>query len=271
MTASKREFDIILYGATGFVGKLTANTLPGMRRRARVLLWPGVQPRKLSPCANRCTAAKDWPIVTADASSPSTLQDMAARTRVVVTTVGPYARYGLPLVAACAAAGTDYVDLTGESQFIRESIDRYHKQAAETGARILHSCGFDSVPSDMTVYALHRRALQDGAGDLRDATLVLRSFAGGVSGGTTASMLGVFDAMSRDAGVRRQLVDPYTLSPDRAAEPELGAQPDVRCHAVPRSHRNCPGTGRRLSRWRCLTAELFGAATLCSTTPTVAP
>ena len=83
---------------------------------------------------------------------------MAARTRVVVTTVGPYSRYGLPLVAACAAAGTDYADLTGEAMFVRQSIDDYHKQAVDTGARIVHACGFDSIPSDMSVYALfHRR------------------------------------------------------------------------------------------------------------------
>ena len=77
---------------------------------------------------------------------------------MVVTTVGPYTKYGLPLVAACAAAGTDYADLTGESLFVRESIDLYHKQAIDTGARIVHSCGFDSIPSDLTVYALYRRA-----------------------------------------------------------------------------------------------------------------
>ena len=81
---------------------------------------------------------------------------MAAQAQVVVTTVGPYNRYGLPLVAACAAAGTDYADLTGEPMFIRESIDLYHKQAVDTGARIVHACGFDSIPSDLSVYSLYR-------------------------------------------------------------------------------------------------------------------
>ena len=87
---------------------------------------------------------------------------MAAQAQVVVTTVGPYNRYGLPLVAACAAAGTDYADLTGEPMFIRDSIDLYHKQAVDTGARIVHACGFDSIPSDLSVYALYRRAADDG-------------------------------------------------------------------------------------------------------------
>ncbi len=134
-------------------------------------------------------AAQSWPLIAADASQPSTLNAMAARTRVVVTTVGPYMRYGLPLVAACAAAGTDYADLTGEPLFIRESIDLYHKQAVDTGARIVHSCGFDSIPSDLTVFALYRQAERDGAGQLGDTNYVVRRFAGGLSGGTIASMI----------------------------------------------------------------------------------
>jgi short subunit dehydrogenase-like uncharacterized protein len=152
---------------------------------------------------------------------------MAARTRVVITTVGPYTRYGLPLVAACAAAGTDYADLTGEAMFVRQSIDDYHKQAIDTGARIVHACGFDSIPSDMSVYALYRRAQQDGTGELGDTDFVLRGFSGGVSGGTVASMIEVFRASSNDPNTRRMLEDPYTLTPDRAVEPEFGPQPDL--------------------------------------------
>ena len=121
---------------------------------------------------------------------------MAAQAQVVVTTVGPYNRYGLPLVAACAAAGTDYADLTGEPMFIRESIDLYHKQAIDTGARIVHACGFDSIPSDLSVYALYRRASDDEAGELGDTTFVVRKMAGGLSGGTIASMTDVVRAMS---------------------------------------------------------------------------
>jgi saccharopine dehydrogenase (NAD+, L-lysine-forming) len=152
---------------------------------------------------------------------------MAARTQVVITTVGPYTKYGLPLVAACAAAGTDYADLTGETMFIRDSIDTYHKEAADSGARIVHSCGFDSVPSDLTVYALYKRAQEDGAGELLDTTLVVRRFAGGVSGGTVASMLEVMHTSSVDPQARAAMKDPYTLSTDRLAEPDLGPQPDA--------------------------------------------
>jgi len=146
---------------------------------------------------------------------------------MVVTTVGPYARYGLPLVAACAKAGTDYADLTGEAMFVRQSIDEFHKQAVDTKARIVHACGFDSIPSDMSVYALYRRAQQDGEGDLLDTNFVLRGFAGGVSGGTIASMIELMRSASGDADVRRMLEDPYTLTQDRGAEPELGPQPDL--------------------------------------------
>jgi short subunit dehydrogenase-like uncharacterized protein len=225
---STREYDIVLYGATGFVGKLTAQYLARAGGNARIALAGRSADRLKAVRETLGEAAQSWPVLTADASAPKTLDAMAAQTQVVVTTVGPYTRYGLPLVAACAAAGTDYADLTGEPPFVRDSIDLYHKQAQDTGARIVHACGFDSIPSDLTVYALHRRAREDGAGELVGTDFVVRSFAGGFSGGTLASMLEVLDATSRDADVRRQFADPYTLSPDRGAEPDVGAQPDLR-------------------------------------------
>ena len=227
MTATPREFDIVLYGATGFVGKLTAEYLSRAGASARIAL-AGRSPDRMRAVRDTLgESAQGWPVLSADAASPSTLDEMAARTRVVVTTVGPYTRYGLPLVAACAAAGTDYADLTGEAMFVRESIDLHHKQAADSGARIVHACGFDSVPSDLSVYALYRAAQGDGAGELGDTHFVVRSFSGGLSGGTIASMLEVMDTASSDPEARRQLADPYTLSSDRGAEPELGRQPDL--------------------------------------------
>jgi short subunit dehydrogenase-like uncharacterized protein len=227
VTETPREFDIVLYGATGFVGKLTAEYLARAGQDARIALAGRSTERLLAVRKSLGESAQSWPVFVADADSPSTLNEMAARTRVVVTTVGPYTRYGMPLVAACAAAGTDYADLTGEAMFIRESIDLHHKQAADTGARIVHACGFDSVPSDMSVYALYRAAREDGAGELVDTDFVVRSFSGGLSGGTIASMMDVLHAASSDPDLRRQLDDPYTLSTDRAAEPELGPQPDL--------------------------------------------
>jgi short subunit dehydrogenase-like uncharacterized protein len=227
VTATPREFDIVLYGATGFVGKLTAEYLVRAGGDARIALAGRSTERLLAVRKTLGESAQSWPILAADAASPSSLNEMAARTRVVVTTVGPYSRYGMPLVAACAAAGTDYADLTGEAMFIRESIDLYHKQAADTGARIVHCCGFDSIPSDLSVYALYRAARDDGAGELGDTNFVMRSFSGGVSGGTVASMVDVMQATSSDPDLRRELADPYTLSTDRGAEPDVGPQPDL--------------------------------------------
>ncbi len=227
MTETPREFDIVLYGATGFVGKLTAEYLSRAGGDARIALAGRSTDRLQRVRDTLGETARSWSVLAADAAAPSTLNEMAARTRVVITTVGPYSRYGLPLVAACAAAGTDYADLTGEPPFVRESIDVHHKQATDTGARIVHACGFDSVPSDLSVYALYRAAQQDGAGELVDADFVVRSLSGGLSGGTIASLLDLLRDVSSDADTRRQFADPYTLSTDRAAEPDLGPQPDL--------------------------------------------
>jgi short subunit dehydrogenase-like uncharacterized protein len=227
VTATPREFDIVLYGATGFVGKLTAEYLARAGGDARIALAGRSTERLLALRETLGETAQSWPILAADAASPSSLNEMAARSQVVVTTVGPYSRYGMPLVSACAAAGTDYADLTGEAMFIRESIDLYHKQAADTGARIVHCCGFDSIPSDLSVYALYRAAHDDGAGELGETNFVMRSFFGGLSGGTVASMMDVMQATSSDPDLRRELADPYTLSTDRGAEPDVGPQPDL--------------------------------------------
>ncbi|MGV0848772.1 saccharopine dehydrogenase family protein [Mycolicibacterium phlei] len=228
MSAAEREFDIVLYGATGFVGRLTAEYLAKAGGDARIAL-AGRSPEKLAAVRDSLgEEAQSWELITADASKPSTLEAMAARTRVVVTTVGPYAKYGLPLVEACAAAGTDYADLTGEPTFIRDSIDQFHKQAVDTGARIVHACGFDSIPSDLTVFALYRRAEQDGEGQLTDTNYVVVKASLAVSGGTAWSMVELMREASADPQVRRLVEDPYSLSPDRAAEPQLGAEPDLR-------------------------------------------
>lgn len=229
MSAEQRELDIVIYGATGFVGKLTAEYLAEAAAGgpARIAL-AGRSIDKLRAVRDALPAtASEWPLIEADASSTVAIDAMARRTRVVVTTVGPYAKYGLPLVAACAEAGTDYADLTGETLFIRDSIDHYHKQAADNGARIVHSCGFDSIPSDLTVYALYRRATDDGTGQLADTNFVMRAMRGGVSGGTAASMIDVFNTMSGDPEARRLMNDPYTLTTDRGAEPDLGHQSDT--------------------------------------------
>src|SRR5271165_4686774 len=172
-------------------------------------------------------AAAEWPLLVADSADPVSVAALARAARVVVSTVGPYRVHGLGLVEACAAAGTDYADLSGEVLFIRDSIDRCQDVAADAGARIVHGCGFDSVPSDLGALLLHHAARADDAGDLQDTTLVVTALKGGVSSGTLASMLGQQDEVRASAERRQVVQDPYALSPDRAAEPNLGDERDL--------------------------------------------
>ncbi len=227
MRAGQCDLDIVLYGATGFVGKLTAEYLAQAGAGTRIALAGRSAERLHAVRSALGASAQNWPLIVADLSQSSALNAMAAQTQVVVSTVGPYTRYGPPVVAACAAVGTDYADVAGEVPFVRNSIDLYHKQAADNGARIVHSCGFDSIPSDLTVYALHRRVVEDDAGELGDTTFVLRAYSGGFSGGAVATMVEFMRISWSSSEMRRMLDDPYSLSPDRSAEPELGSQPDL--------------------------------------------
>ena len=227
MRAGKRDLDIVIYGATGFVGKLTAQYLANAGAGIRVALAGRSAERLRAVHRSLGPSAQNWPLIVAELSKPVALRAMAEQARVVVSTVGPYSKNGLPIVAACAAAGTDYADLTGEVPFVRDSIDLCHTEASNNGARIVHSCGFDSIPSDLTVYALHRRVGVDGAGELSDTTLVLRAYSGGYAAGSIATMVELMRIAADDPKMRRMLDDPYSLSPDRSAEPELGAQPDL--------------------------------------------
>ena len=219
-----RELDVVLYGASGFVGKLTAEYLAGAAPDGARIGLAGRSAEKLEGVREGLGArATDWPLIVADSQDSAALADMAKRTTMVATTVGPYRLYGIPLVEACAAAGTHYADLTGETLFMRETIERFDSAAKQSGARIVHCCGFDSIPSDIGVLALH-----EAAGELGDTTYVLRRVKGGVSGGTLASLKGTIDDVKRDRSLTKILGDPYALSPDRAAEPDLGDEADLR-------------------------------------------
>ncbi|HYO18188.1 MAG TPA: saccharopine dehydrogenase NADP-binding domain-containing protein, partial [Dermatophilaceae bacterium] len=154
-----RELDVVVFGATGFVGRLVAEYLAEHAPESvRIGLAGRSLDRLTQVRAGLGGTAREWPLLVADTSDPSSLAALAESTRVVATTVGPYARYGMPLVEACARAGTDYADLTGEVLFVRETLDRWNELAASTGARIVHSCGFDSIPSDLGVHLLAERA-----------------------------------------------------------------------------------------------------------------
>ncbi|MCW4352686.1 saccharopine dehydrogenase NADP-binding domain-containing protein [Hoyosella sp. YIM 151337] len=224
---SEREFDVVLYGASGFVGKLTAQHIAQSAPDYARIAVAGRSARKLQAVLDEIGGvAHTWPIIEADAEDPGSLAEMAARTRVVVTTVGPYAKYGLPLVEACVNAGTDYADLTGEQLFVRDTIERFHERAQETGSRIVHSCGFDSVPSDLNVYQIFQQALADDAGELGDTTLYVKALRGGMSGGTVASGRRQMEREAEDPALAQVVKDPYTFSTDRELEPDLGSQPD---------------------------------------------
>jgi len=221
-----RQLDVVVFGASGFAGRLVAGYLAGHATGGvRIGLAGRSQRRMADVRAGLGAVASAWPLLVADSADPVSLAALARAARVVVSTVGPYRAHGLALVQACAEAATDYADLTGEVLFIRDSIDRCHDAAAAAGARIVHCCGFDSVPSDLGVLGLHQAALADDAGDLRDTTLVVTGLRGGVSGGTLASMMGQQEEV-RASAQRRVVSDPYALSPDRAAEPVLGDERD---------------------------------------------
>lgn len=224
---SNRRLDVVVFGATGFVGRLVARRLAQQAGDGVRIGLAGRSSERLAAVRNKLGApAANWPLIVADAHDRASLDALAADTRVVATTVGPYARHGLELVGACARAGTHYADLTGEVLFVRDSIVGWHATADATGARIVHACGFDSVPSDLAVLTLAERAALDGAGELTDTTLVLRSAKGGVSGGTVDSLRNQVDMVRDDRALGRVLRDPYALSPDRAAEPDLGDERD---------------------------------------------
>jgi short subunit dehydrogenase-like uncharacterized protein len=224
----EREVDIAIFGATGFVGKLLARYLARHAPRGTRIALAGRDRERLAGVrAELGQRAAKWPLMLANAAEPSSLAALAAASRVLVTTVGPYRARGLPLVEACVGAKTHYADLTGEVLFMRESIDRCHDAAARAGVRIVHACGFDSIPSDLGVLLLHEIARRDGTGTLGDTTYVLRGVRGGVSGGTIASMKGLFSEMQSRPEVIRIIGDPYALSPNRSKEPDLGSQREL--------------------------------------------
>lgn len=225
---SDRELDLVLVGATGFVGKLTARYLA---EHAPAGLRVGLAGRSLERLTavreSLPVAAAEWPLVTVDVLQDDAVVGLAHRSRVVVSTVGPYLRFGLPLVRACAAAGTHYADLTGETLFVRRSIDAADSLARDSGARIVHSCGFDSVPSDLGVGLTARQAADDGAGELTSAVLHVRSLRGGISGGTIDSLRQQLLETEQDRSARRVMGDPLALV-DEVVDRPYGARRPTR-------------------------------------------
>lgn len=210
------RFDLVVFGATSFVGQILARYLLEQYGVSGELRWAiaGRSQARLDELLQSLgPTAAGLPTLVADAADEAALAKLCATTRVVASTVGPYALYGEPLVKVCAASGTDYCDLTGEVQWIRRMIDRYEPQARRSGARIVHCCGFDSIPSDLGVHFLQAEARARYGQPLTRVKLRVRAMRGGFSGGTVASLLNVVKEASGNKALRKELANPYSLCP----------------------------------------------------------
>lgn len=213
---ASREFDIIVYGATGFTGRLVAEYLTqhyAGRKDAPKWAMAGRSAAKLAEVRDLIGAPKDTPLVVADASDPATLDAMAARADVILTTVGPYQLYGNDLVAACVKAGTAYADLCGEPGWMREMIDEHEAAAKASGARITFSCGFDSIPFDLGVHFLQAEAVKRHGKPAPRVKGRVRKMAGGASGGTIASLTETLKAVAKKPSLALLLKSSFALTP----------------------------------------------------------
>jgi short subunit dehydrogenase-like uncharacterized protein len=215
-TYSQRPYDLVVWGASGFTGRLVVEYLVKKYPQGGQLRWAvaGRDHARLSAVLDQISGLEQRPpVIVADSHDKESLRALALSTKVVLTTVGPYARYGSELVAACVENGTHYCDLAGEVQWMRAMIDRHHAAADASGARIVHSCGFDSIPSDLGVYCLQKHALEQYGAPCVEVTLLVKAMKGGASGGTVASMLTALDQAREDRDIANILFDPYALNP----------------------------------------------------------
>jgi short subunit dehydrogenase-like uncharacterized protein len=213
MRGSDRRLDVVVFGATSFVGQILCRHLVERHGTTGSLRWAiaGRSAAKLDSVA-ASTGAEVERIV-ADAQDEAALAELASSARVVISTVGPYDLYGSPLVAAIARAGSDYCDLTGETQWMRRMIDAHQAEAVESGARVVHACGFDSIPSDLGVWFTQQQAVEQLGAPCTSISMRVQRMRGGASGGTIASMMNAVEQATRDAELRRLLADPYALNP----------------------------------------------------------
>jgi short subunit dehydrogenase-like uncharacterized protein len=221
-----KKFDIVVYGATSFVGQIITRYMHEQFADGSIA-W-AIAGRSLSKLqhVSDTIGLSGVEIIVADAADEGALRAMCARTNVVMSTVGPYALYGDVLVHVCATTGTHYCDLTGEPQWIRKMQPRHEADAIKSGARIVHCCGFDCIPSDLGVHFLQRNALEQFGQTCDNIKMRVVNMKGGASGGTIASMINMVKEATGDADLRRELKDPYSLCP-----PDHGfstTQPDVK-------------------------------------------
>jgi short subunit dehydrogenase-like uncharacterized protein len=211
---ASREFDVILYGATGYTGALVAEHLLATYGVAGELNWAmaGRNLDKLAEVRDGISAPKSLTLIAADAADPASLAAMAGRAKVIISTVGPYQLYGDGLVAACAAGGTDYVDLTGESNWIAAMTKAHEAQAKASGARLVFSCGFDSIPFDLGVFFLEAAAKAKLGKPVQRVRGRIRGIDGGLSGGTFASGMATMAAIQKDPTLAALMADPFALT-----------------------------------------------------------
>ncbi|RAR62471.1 short subunit dehydrogenase-like uncharacterized protein [Paraburkholderia unamae] len=215
---STLRYDIVVFGASSFVGQILTRYLAEyFLAQGETLRWAiaGRSEAKLNDVKRSLGA--EWqslPVIVADAASEMQLRALCEQTRVVVSTVGPYALYGEPLIKVCVESGTDYCDLTGETQWIKRMIEQYESTAQRTGARIVHCCGFDSVPSDMGVQFLQQHAMRQFGAPATHVKMRVKTLKGGASGGTVASLINVVQEAAADPSLRQALINPYALCPN---------------------------------------------------------
>jgi short subunit dehydrogenase-like uncharacterized protein len=209
------EFDVIVHGATGFTGRLVAEHFPTHHPDVRWAM-SGRSADKLAAVRDEIGAPADTPLIVADADDPASLRAMVQRTKAVLTTVGPYQLYGSDLVAACAETGTDYLDLCGEPAWMRQMIDAHERKARDSGARIVFSCGFDSIPFELGVWFVQQEAIRQFGAPVARVKGRVRAMRGTFSGGTAASLKATMAAAARDPQVLEHLKNPFALTPDFA-------------------------------------------------------
>ena len=212
---SSSKFDIVVYGATGFTGQLVAEYLAAHYSNDKELRWAmaGRSLDKLKSVRDAIGAATGTPLIVADASDPASLKAMVDQTKSVLTTVGPYQLYGNDLLAACVASGTDYLDLCGEPVWMRQMIDRHEDAAKASGARIVFSCGFDSVPFELGAFFVQEEARRVFGAPASRVKGRVRDMRGTLSGGTAASGRATFEAVAKDLSLVAILNDPFALTP----------------------------------------------------------
>lgn len=211
------SFDIVVFGATSFVGQILCRYLWQRHGVGGAVKWAlaGRSRSKLEQVRGQLgNGAQALPILIADAADENALRTVCQQTRVVISTVGPYALYGSPLVKVCAETGTDYCDLTGEVAWMAQMIAAHEGTAKKTGARIVHTCGFDSVPSDLGVQYLQEQAQTQFGAPCTNVRMRIAKIKGGLSGGTVASMLNMMREMEKDPSIKRALTNPFVLTPE---------------------------------------------------------